>query len=125
MDTSIADRIVTYGGSPCTLATPTTKEVITDATRSSPRVNWTPRYVRRTGRDGSTRGDTCIDISYPWDNSPVLILGTTMYPSCGIGGRFQVGNKQQSTSPDKIRNTQKWILLLIKICPIIGIMRPF
>ena len=83
------------------------------------------RYVRRTGRDGSTRGDTCIDISYPWDNSPVLILGTTMYPSCGIGGRFQVGNKQQSTSPDKIRNTQKWILLLIKICPIIGIMRPF
>ena len=79
-----------------------------DAARSSARVNQTPRRVIRTGRDGSTPGNTCIDVSSPRDNSPVMIGGTTVSPSCRLIGSLQVGNKWQSATPDKIRNTQKF-----------------
>ena len=77
------------------------------AARSSARVNWTPRHVSRPGRDSSTLGDTFIYVSSPWDKSPVIIGGNVVSSACGISGSLQVGNKLQSPSPEKIKNTQK------------------
>ena len=107
MDPRIDDSIATCGGTPHTLAMPKTKEFITDVARSSVWVNRTPKRVNRTEMDGSTPGDTCIDVRSPQANSPVLTGGTTVSTSWGISGSLQVGNKMQSTSPDKIRDTPK------------------
>ena len=107
MDTMIDNRMATCDGTTHTLATPMTKEVIMDAMRSSARVNRTPRHVSRTGRDGSIPVVNCIAVRSPRANSPVLIGNTTVSSDCRISGILQVGNKQQYTFPDKLRNAQK------------------
>ena len=70
-------------------------------------MNRTPRYVSRTGRDGTTAGNFKIAVRYLRHNSSVLIGGIGMSPSSGLSRILQVLNKQQSTSPGKIRDTQK------------------
>ena len=107
MDPRIDGRIAMIVGVSHTISTPATKEVLADAARGSARVNQTLRHVRQTGRDGSTPCDTCMSISSKPDPSPVLIGGYNISPDCSISGSFQVGKKQQSNSPDKVRNAQK------------------
>ena len=68
MDTRIDDRIDTCGGTTHTLATPTTKEVMTDAACRSARINRTPRNVIRMGRDNSNLGNCDLAVSLPQDN---------------------------------------------------------
>ena len=70
-------------------------------------VNRTPGQVSRTGRDGSTPGDTGLAVRSKPYPSPVLVLSLTISPACGISGSLQVERKQQSTSPDEVRNSQK------------------
>ena len=107
MDPRTEDRIVTCEGTPHTSAISKTKEVITDAERSSVRVKRNHRHVSWTVRDSSTPTDTCIDIRSSRANSPVMIGSTTVSLVCGISERLKVGNKQQSTPAEKIRNAQK------------------
>ena len=107
MDPRIDTRIAMIVGVSHTISTPATKEVLADAARGSARVNQTLRHVRQTGRDGSTPCDTCMSISSKPDPSPVLIGSYNISPDCSISGSFQVGKKQQSNSPDKVRNAQK------------------
>ena len=99
--------IATFGGTPHTLDAPMTKEVITDAARSSAWVNRTPRHEIRKDRDGTTPGDFDIAVRSTRHNSLVLIGGISVYPAGGNSGILQVLNKLKSTSPDKIRDTQK------------------
>ena len=49
----ITDSFATYGGTPHAITKPTTKEVITDAARSSAHILRTPGHVCRTVRDGT------------------------------------------------------------------------
>ena len=65
MDPNIDNMIATCGGTPHTIATPTTKEVITDAACSSTRVNRIPGHVSRTDRDSTTPGNGDISIRSP------------------------------------------------------------
>ena len=103
----IDNMIATCVGAPHTLTMPATKEVVSDATRGTVRINRTPRNVHRTGRDGSTPGDTSISIRSIWANSPFFIGNFTVSPTCVLNGSLQVRNKLQSTSPDKISSAQK------------------
>ena len=86
MDPRIDGRIDTCGSTPCMLATPMRKEVITDATCSSVWVSRTPSHVSQTVRDGTTPYKCDIDVSSPWANSPVLIEGISMSPASGHSG---------------------------------------
>ena len=61
----IDDSITDCSGTPHTLVTPTTKEVIMDAAHSSARVLRNPRHVILMDRDGTTPGDTPHDVSPP------------------------------------------------------------
>ena len=106
-------KIETCGGTPNTFTTPTTKEVIRDTVRISAWVHQTPRHISRTGKYGSTPGDTCIAVRYPRDNSPVMIGGTTVSPACGICGILQFRGKRQSTYPEESGIPKNWTLPLI------------
>ena len=64
-------------------------------------------HVRRKGRDVNAPGDCNVSVRSLWDNSLVLIGDITVSPSSGYIGSLWVFNKQQSISPDKIRDTQK------------------
>ena len=103
----IENRIANFGGTPHTLEAPMTKEVITDAARRSAWVNRTRRHEIRTDRDGTTPGNFDIAVRSPRHNSPVLIGGIGVYPASGHSGILQDLNKLKSTSPEKIRDTQK------------------
>ena len=59
------------------------------------------------GRDGTTPSNCDIDLNPPQYNSPVIIQGISVYTAIGHSGIFQVINKLQSTSPDKIGYNQK------------------
>ena len=93
MDPRIGDRIATCGGTPHTIATPTTKEVITNAACSSARVNRTPGYVSWAGRDGTTPGNCAIYFRPPRHKYPVLIGGIGVSPVSGHSGILQILNK--------------------------------
>ena len=125
MDSRIGDRIAICGGTHHMLVRSTTKEVITDAARRSTQVNRNPRRVIQTGRDGTNPGDCNIAVRSPQNNSPVLIVGITVYPASGHSGSFQVFNKRQSTFSEKLGITKNWTLPLIDIYPMIGILCPF
>ena len=107
MDPSIDSRIAMIEVASHTLLTPVTKEVVTDVARGSVQINRTPRHVSHTGRDGSTPEKTGIAVGSKLAPALVLIVITNISPACGISGTLQVGKKQQSTSPDKVRNEQK------------------
>ena len=107
MEPRIDDRIATVGGDYHTLATTAMVEVIAETARVSAWVNWYSRHGSRTGRYCSTPGDTGMDVTSKPAPSQVLIGSPTISPSCGIIESLQVGNKQQSTSLDEVRNTQK------------------
>ena len=94
IDLGINDMIVTCGRNRYTLATPAMKEFIMDAARSSAWDNQTPSHVIHTDRDGTTPGDTCIDVRYTRENYPYMIGSTNVSPACGISGSLQVGNKR-------------------------------
>ena len=78
MDPRIDDSIATCSGTPHTLVTPTTKELVTDTAFRSARVLRTPMYVIRKGSYGTTPRDTPHSVRNSWDNSPVLIGGIGM-----------------------------------------------
>ena len=107
MNPRIDDRISTCGGTAHALATPTTKEVITDTTHSSARVSRTPWHISRIGRDSTTPGDFEISLRYLQANSPVLIGGITLSPSIGHSRCLQVFNKRKPTISENIGDTQK------------------
>ena len=65
-----------------------TKEVITDAARSSARVLRTPRHVSRIERDGTTPGRNPHAVRYPQANSQVLIEGNGILPNRGLPDHF-------------------------------------
>ena len=107
MDPRIDNRIATCGGTPHSLTTPMTKEVITDAVYSIAQGLLTPRRVKRTGRDVTTPGDIPHSVRSPRSNFPVLISGIGLSPASRHSGSLQVFNKQQSAIYDKIGDTQK------------------
>ena len=107
MDPRIDNRTANIGGASQTLLTPATKEVVADAARGSAWVHRNPRHVIQVVRNGSTPGDTGLVVRSKPDPSPVLIGSTAILPDCGISGSLKFGNKQQSTSPDEVRNAQK------------------
>ena len=93
MDPWIDVSISTCSGTHNTLATPLMKEVIVDAARSSAQVLWNPRNVIRTGRGGTTPGNTLYYVRYPRYNSPVMIGVIGVSPTSGHSGRLHVFNK--------------------------------
>ena len=97
-----------YETSALKLATPQTKEVITDASRSSVWILWTPRRESRTGRDRTTPVDCDNAVRSPRYNSPFLIGGTGVPPTRGHSGSLEVLNKLTCTSPSVSKNTQKF-----------------
>ena len=107
MNLRIDNRIVPIVGDFQTLFTPATKEVVADAECSSTWVDWTPRQLILTGVDGSTPGNTGLDLRSKSSPSQVLIGSLTIYPACGLSGSLQVRKKRQSTSPNKVSNAQK------------------
>ena len=108
IDPWIDDRFATCGGTPHALATPTTKEVITDAAHRSAPVLWTPGHVSRTGRDGNTPGNCGVSVRSPWDYGPVMIVGIGVPKIMGQSGNLDVLNKWQSITPSCSRNTRKF-----------------
>ena len=107
MNPRIDNRISPIGGAYQTLLTPATKEVVTGVVHRGTWVNWTQGQVIQIVRGGSTPGSTSIDVRFSPAPSPVLIVSPTISPSYGISGSLQVGKKQQSTYPDKVRNVPK------------------
>ena len=105
IDPRIDNRVVTCGGNPHTLATPTTKGVITDAVCSSARVNRTPAHIGRTGRDKTTPSNCNFAVRSPWDNGLVLIGGIIVFSTMGHSGNLDILNKRQSTYPSVSSNT--------------------
>ena len=93
MEPMIDDMIETIGGASHTLSTTATKEVVTDVSCGSARVNWTPRNVIWTGRDFSTPGDTSLAVRSKPAPYPVMIGSTKIYPACGLSGRLKVRKK--------------------------------
>ena len=98
--------VATCGGTPNAHTTPTTKGVIADAARSSAHVLHTPGNVRRTGRGGTTPGNTPHAVRPPQENWPVLIGGTTVSPKCDIMGSQGIFNKHVSNGSAEIVDTQ-------------------
>ena len=94
MDPRIDDSIAMIGGDSHKLSIPAIKEVVADTKRGGMWVNRTPGKVSRTGRYGSTPGDTSLYVRSKTAPSIVLIGSTSIYPACGISGSLQVGKKQ-------------------------------
>ena len=107
MNPRIHNRISPIVGASQTLLTPNTKEVVADTEHGGACFNQDPGQVSRTGRDGSTPGDTILSVRSKTYSSPVLIGIPTISPACGISRSLQVGKKRQSTCPDKVTNAQK------------------
>ena len=125
MDPSIDNRITIYGGNPHTLATPTAKEVITDAARRSAQVLWTPMHLIKTGMDGSTPGDTPHALRYHQANSTDIIGNTTILSAIEYSESLQVYKKRQYNIFVKSGIPKNWTLPLIKSLPLIKIFRLF
>ena len=107
IDPRIPDRVATCGGTPHARTMPTTKEFIVDADRISAHILWTTGHVIRTVRDGTTARDGNIAARSPQENGPVLIGGTTIFPTCGIMGSQEILSKHGSTGSVEIGDTQK------------------
>ena len=106
IDTQIPDRIANCGGKSHAGTMPTTKGVITNAVRSSPHIIQTPGIISRMGRVGTTPRDGDFVIRPPQGNSPILIGGTPVSPTCGIMASQEIFNKHGSTGSAEIRDTQ-------------------
>ena len=89
------------------LLVPATKEVAVDAASGGVWVNRTPQQVIWMEVDGITPGEIGHAVRSNPAPSPVLIGSGITSPTCGLSGSLQVANKQQSTSPVKVRNAQK------------------
>ena len=113
MDTRIDDSIATCSGTPHTLVTPTTKEVVMDAVQSSARVLQNTRHFIRTDRDGNNPGDTPHTVTSPRSNSPFLIGGIGVSLASENSGSLQVFNKQQYTISEKLGIPKNTTLPLI------------
>ena len=100
--------VATCGGTPNDRTTPITKGVIADAACSSAHVLQTPGHVRRTGRGGTTPGNTPHAVSSPQENWQVLIGGTTVSPKCDIMGSQGILNKHGSNGSAEIGDTQNF-----------------
>ena len=107
MDPMIDNTIAKIGGVSQALSKPPTKEVVADTACNIAWVNWNLRHVIRTGRDGSTLYETGMDVKSKPFPFPIPIESPTIDSSCGINRSLQVGKKQQSSSPDKVSNSQK------------------
>ena len=107
MNLRIDNRIAPIGGASQTLFTPATKEVVADVECSGTWVYQTHIQLSWTGFNGSNPCNTGLAIRSKPPPSTVLIGSLAISPECGISGSLQVGKKQQSTSPDKVRNAQK------------------
>ena len=107
MDPRIDNMIAMSSRTPHTLATPTTKEIITKAARSSEQILRTPRHISQTGKDGDTAGNTPPAVWSPRDNTPVLSGDITVCPASGHSGSSKDFNKRQSTIYNEIGVNQK------------------
>ena len=92
---------------PQTLLTPVTREVIADAASGSVWINRTLRQVIMIRANVITPGYICNAIGIVETSSPVLVGIVGPSPSCGLNVIQEVGNKQQSTSPGLVRQSQK------------------
>ena len=123
IDPQVLDRVATCGGTPHEHTTPTTKEFITDAARSSACVLRTPGNLSRMGRDGITPWDGNFDVRPPRENGPVLNGVTTVSPTCCIMGIQEILSKHGST--EKLGVSKISTLPLMKIWLRMGILHPF
>ena len=92
---------------PQTLPTPATKEIVVNAASG---VVWTSRTLRKVGRNGvneSTPGEIGNDIGIFETSYPFMIGTFVTAPPYDFNLSHKVGNKQQSTSPHLVRQTQK------------------
>ena len=67
-----------------------------------------PGHVSRACRNGTTPGNIQHAVRYPRENGPVLIVGTTASPTCGIMGTQETFNKQGSTGSAETGDTEKF-----------------
>ena len=108
IDPQVDNRVATYGGTSHSIATPTTKGVITNAARSSACIIWTPGHVRRTGRESTTPCNCNVAVRSPCDNRTVMIGCIVVSPTMGHSGSQDILNKRQSKYPRVRRNTQQF-----------------
>ena len=92
---------------PQTILTPATKEVVADAASCGVWVNMNPRQLSRGGVNRSTRGNISNDVSVKSDPFPFLIVILATPPTFSLNSSLQIANKQESTSPTLVGNTQK------------------
>ena len=121
----IYNMIATIGGTSETLLTPVTKEVVAVAASGSACIHWTPRQVSRAGVNRSTPGNTGLAVRPKPAHSPVLIGIPTISPDFGQRMSLQVGKKQNPLPLTKSGMPKNWTQSLMKICPMIKILRPF
>ena len=82
IDPWITDGVAACRGTLIACQTPTSKVIITDATRSSAHIYRNPGDLSQTGRDGTTPWNRNTYIRPPRLNYSVLIGGgTTAYPT--------------------------------------------
>ena len=93
MDLSIDNRVAMIVGGPETLSTPATNKLVVDTAHGDAWLNRTPRHVSQTVRDGSTPGDTGMDVRSKPAPSPVIIGSTNIYPAFGLSGSLKVRKK--------------------------------
>ena len=92
---------------PQTLLAPSMKEVIVDTASDGVWVNRTPRQLSWTVFEGTTPGNIRNSVSAEHDPWPVLIEINGTFPTCGLGGSLQVGNKRHSSSSGLVWQIQK------------------
>ena len=105
IDPQIPDRVTTYGENPHVRTTPTTKRVITDATRRGAHILRNPGYVSRTDRGGTTPRKRDLAVRSPQEKSSVMIGCTTVLPNSGIMGIQEILSKHGSTGSAEIGDT--------------------